>query len=172
MDLLVRVSQYFSQGVGWAESSSEGSTEEESDFKLLIGRIHFLVPVWQGIWIGFCLSCWQQVGCSSVVLLLLLLSRFSRVHLYATPETAAHQAPPSLGFSRQEQTTYASQRMSTVYYEGVSNKAGYYNKIAQSLLPPSSDLGTIQAIFQGHSNYLSQVNSGYSPFALTQKKTD
>ena len=36
------------------------------------------------------------------VLLLLLLSRFSRVQLCATPETAAHQAPPSLGFSRQE----------------------------------------------------------------------
>ena len=36
------------------------------------------------------------------VLLLLLLSRFSRVRLYATQETAAHQAPPSLGFSRQE----------------------------------------------------------------------
>ena len=34
--------------------------------------------------------------------LLLLLSRFSRVRLYATPQTAAHQAPPSLGFSRQE----------------------------------------------------------------------
>ena len=30
-------------------------------------------------------------------LLLLLLSRFSRVRLCATPETAAHQAPPSLG---------------------------------------------------------------------------
>ena len=35
------------------------------------------------------------------LLLLLLLSRFSRVQLCATPETAAHQAPPSLGFSRQ-----------------------------------------------------------------------
>ena len=34
--------------------------------------------------------------------LLLLLRRFSRVRLCATPETAAHQAPPSLGFSRQE----------------------------------------------------------------------
>ena len=34
--------------------------------------------------------------------LLLLLSRFSRVQLCATPEIAAHQAPPSLGFSRQE----------------------------------------------------------------------
>ena len=36
------------------------------------------------------------------LLLLLLLSHFSRVQLCATPETAAHQAPPSLGFSRQE----------------------------------------------------------------------
>ena len=35
-------------------------------------------------------------------LLLLLLSCFSHVQLCATPQTAAHQAPPSLGFSRQE----------------------------------------------------------------------
>ena len=34
-------------------------------------------------------------------LLLLLLSRFSRVRLCATSQTAAHQALPSLGFSRQ-----------------------------------------------------------------------
>ena len=34
-----------------------------------------------------------------LLLLLLLLSCFSRVRLCATPETAAHQAPPSLGFS-------------------------------------------------------------------------
>ena len=33
---------------------------------------------------------------------LLLLSHFSRVLLCATPWTAAHQTPPSLGFSRQE----------------------------------------------------------------------
>ena len=32
----------------------------------------------------------------------LLLSHFSRVRLCATPETAAHQAFPFLGFSRQE----------------------------------------------------------------------
>ena len=36
------------------------------------------------------------------LLLLLLLSRFSRVRLCTTPSTAAHQAPQSLGFSRQE----------------------------------------------------------------------
>ena len=32
----------------------------------------------------------------------MLLSHFSCVRLCATPEMAAHQAPPSLGFSRQE----------------------------------------------------------------------
>ena len=37
-----------------------------------------------------------------MLLLLLLLSCFSRVRLCATAEMAAHQAPPSLGFSRQE----------------------------------------------------------------------
>ena len=38
----------------------------------------------------------------NVLLLLLLLSRFSRVRLCATPQTAAHKAPLSPGFSRQE----------------------------------------------------------------------
>jgi len=37
-----------------------------------------------------------------MLLLLLLLSHFSCVRLCATPYMAAHQAPPSLGFSRQE----------------------------------------------------------------------
>ena len=36
----------------------------------------------------------------NLLLLLLLLSRFSHVQLCAIPQTAAHQAPPSLGFSR------------------------------------------------------------------------
>ena len=36
------------------------------------------------------------------MLLLLLLSHFSRVQLCATPQMAAHEAPLSLGFSRQE----------------------------------------------------------------------
>ena len=36
------------------------------------------------------------------MLLLLLPSHFSCVRLCVTPQTAAHQAPPSLGFSRQE----------------------------------------------------------------------
>ena len=32
----------------------------------------------------------------------MLLSRFSRVRLFETPWTVAYQAPPSMGFSRQE----------------------------------------------------------------------
>ena len=49
---------------------------------------------------------WHQ-GCKGSLvnicqLLLLLLSRFSRVRLCVTPQTAAHQAPPSLTISRQE----------------------------------------------------------------------
>ena len=37
-----------------------------------------------------------------MVVVLLLLSCFSRVRLFETPWTAVHQAPPSMGFSRQE----------------------------------------------------------------------
>ena len=37
-----------------------------------------------------------------IYMLLLLLSCFSHVRLCETPQTAALQAPPSLGFSRQE----------------------------------------------------------------------
>ena len=49
---------------------------------------------------GICLG--QQFGSTTMVLLLLLLSHFSRVRPYATLCTIAHQAPLSMGFSRQE----------------------------------------------------------------------
>ena len=42
------------------------------------------------------------MGGGRKVMLLLLLSHFSRVRLCATPQMAAHQDAPSLGFSRQE----------------------------------------------------------------------
>ena len=49
-------------------------------------------------------GAWQATvqGVVRVGLLLLLLSHFSHVQLCVTPWTAAHQATPSLGFSRQE----------------------------------------------------------------------
>ena len=48
----------------------------------------------RGVWVGF--------QSESQVPTCLLLSHFSRVRLCVTPEMAAHQAPPSLGFSRKE----------------------------------------------------------------------
>ena len=56
--------------------------------------------VWTGIISN--LELLPTFGASHFYLLLLLLSRLSRVQLCATQWTAAHQAPQSLGFSRQE----------------------------------------------------------------------
>ena len=48
------------------------------------------------------LGCGNSLmGVLEMLLLLLLLSRFSRVRRLATPWTVAYQAPPSMGFSRQ-----------------------------------------------------------------------
>ena len=50
----------------------------------------------------FLSSCYFEIMIGIDVLLLLLLSRFSRVRLCVNPQSAAYQALPSLGFSRQE----------------------------------------------------------------------
>ena len=73
---------------------------------------------------------WVQYCMKDCLLLLLLLSHFSCVRLCATPETAAHQAPPSLGFSRQE------------YWSGVPSpspmhKSEKWKEVAQSCLAQS-----------------------------------
>ena len=68
--------------------------------------------------------------------LLLLLSHFSRVWLCATPETAAHQAPPSLGFSRQEPWSGLPFPSPTKTWHSQINKKYFLNdvKIKHSLL--------------------------------------
>ena len=57
------------------------------------------------------MKCWQEHKRRAVpekglnhllLLLLLLLCRFSHVQVFATPRTAHYQAPLSMGFSRQE----------------------------------------------------------------------
>ena len=48
------------------------------------------------------MQCFFSEDVILLLLLLLLLSHFSLVQLCETPETTAHQAPPSLGFSRKE----------------------------------------------------------------------
>ena len=82
-----------------------------------------------------------------LLLLLLLLSNFSRVRLCATPETAAHEAPPSLGFSRQE-------HWSALPFPSPCMKVKSESEVAQSCLtlsdpmdcsPPGS---SVHGIFQ------------------------
>ena len=79
--------------------------------------------------------------------MLLLLSRFSRVPLCGTPETAAHQAPPSLGFSRQE-------HWSGLPFPSLMHKSEKWSEVAQSCLTLSNPMDcsppgfTIHGIFQ------------------------
>ena len=57
--------------------------------------IELVVPILKNVY-----RLWNSVY--NAFLMLLLLSRFSRVQLCATSEMAAHQAPSSMGLSRQE----------------------------------------------------------------------
>ena len=63
----------------------------------VFGQVHFLKQIGK-----FTFRFQAKVSFSLSSMLLLLLSRFSCVRLYATPEMAIHQAPLSMGFSRQE----------------------------------------------------------------------
>ena len=44
----------------------------------------------------------QTSGCSKILVHISEVKLLSRVRLFVTPWTVAHQAPPSMGFSRQE----------------------------------------------------------------------
>ena len=70
------------------------------DFSLL-PEIFWVLPAPTRKWVSY-LPGKVAEKLLSKLLLLLLLSRFSHVQLCAAPWTAAHQAPLSLGFSRQE----------------------------------------------------------------------
>ena len=96
----------------------------------------------------------------------LLLSRFSCVRLFTTPWTAAYQAPPSMGFSRQEYwsgvplPSPASGRcpqskqscfFSCIYIYTI------YSLTHRSLPPPSSSLAEYYGMYslpQGHLSFI------------------
>ena len=63
--------------------------------------VHVCVYMCVCMCVCICVCVYVYVGIH-IYMLLSLLSCLSRVQLCATPQTAAHQAPPSLGFSRQE----------------------------------------------------------------------
>ena len=77
-----------------------------SDLRWMLGNL----PIWNGEMMRSFILVFHSDICAydrreiflKLSLLLLLLSHFSRVWLCATLWTAAHQAPPSLGFSRHE----------------------------------------------------------------------
>ena len=79
---------------------------------------------------------------------LLLLSHFSRVRLCATPQTAAHQAPLSLGFSRQEHWSGCHFLLQCMKVKSESEVAQSCPTLSDSMdcsLPGSSIHGIFQA---------------------------
>ena len=72
---------------------SKKKGREKDNFQ---SSFHFQIVLLRDLFLSQYNQIWKGL------LLLLLLSRFSHVWLCAAPETAAHQAPLSLGFSRQE----------------------------------------------------------------------
>ena len=82
--------------------------------------------------------------------LLLLQSRFSRVRLCATPETAAHQARPSLGFSRQE-------HWSGVPFPSPMHESEKSKELAQLCPTPSDPMDCSPAGFSIHGIFQARV---------------
>ena len=80
-------------------------------------------------------------------MLLLLLSRFSRVRLCATPWTATYQASPPMGFSRQE-------HWSGLPFPSPMHESESESEVAQSCLTLSDPMdcslpgSSAQGIFQ------------------------
>ena len=93
---------------------------------------------------------WQP---TPVLLLLLLLSGFSRVRLYATPWTAAYQAPLSMGFARQE------------YWSGLPLPSPHSSILAWKI-PWTEETGRLQSVVLQKSRYmtwkLNNKNNKYS----------
>ena len=82
------------------------------------------------------------------LLLLLLLGHFSRVWLCVTPETEAHQAPLSLGFSRQEHWSglpFPSPCMKVKSESEVTQSRPTLSNPMDCSLPGSSEHGIFQA---------------------------
>ena len=81
-------------------------------------------------------------------MLLLLLSHFSRVRLCVTQQTAAHQAPPSLGFSDRQE------HWSGLPFPSPMHESEIESEVTQSCLTPSDPVdcslpgSSIHGIFQ------------------------
>ena len=97
-----------------------------------------------------------------------LLSRFRRVRLCATPQTAAHQPPPSLGFSRQEYWS-GIQQLKTIqmYYLTVLQVRSLTQASALKWRPKSRATFLYSSLW-GRSNSLTFPASRGSPHLLAR----
>ena len=96
-------------------------------------------------------------------MLLLLLSRFSRVRLCETPQTAAHQPPPSLGFSGKNTGVgchFLLQCMKVKSESEVAQSCPTLSDLMDCSLPGSS----IHGIFQAR--VLEWVAIAFSPISV------
>ena len=88
--------------------------------------------------------------------MLLLLSHFCDVRLRVTPQMAARQAPPSLGFSRQEYWSGVpspSLRNYHAKWEKVNGQEKTIKKMVIVALPPSLPFRSLEEHFPlGHVN--------------------
>ena len=108
-----------------------------------------MFPNWQISTLYLLVFCPQRNNSviNLTLLLLLLLSHFRRVQLCTTPQTAAHQASPSLGFSRQE-------HWSGLPFPLQCMKVKSESEVIQSCLTPSDPMdyslpgSSVHGIFQ------------------------
>ena len=89
------------------------------------------------------LECQNNLILLLLLLLLLLLSHFSPVRLCATPSTAAHQAPPSLGLG--VACHFLPQCMKVKSKSEVAQSCPTLSDPIDCSLPGSSDYGIFQA---------------------------
>ena len=122
--------------------------------------------------------------------LLLLLSHFSHIQLFVTPQTAAHQALPSLGFSRQESwsglpfpspmhafmlSCFSRVRLCVTLWTAALQappSTGFSRQEYWSGLPfPSPRMALGQALFQQDCVLIEMKNQDKEKEARTQKRT-
>ena len=95
---------------------------------------------------------WQN----SAFLLLLLLSCFSCVRPSVTPWTAAHQAPPSMGFSRQKKEYWSVNLPRLLHLTVLVQKGGptetkdktYYLNVGEKRTRINNQVASIRSLFE------------------------
>ena len=117
------------------------------------------------IWYVDTMKCYSEIKRKEV----LLLSHFSHVRLCATPETAAYQAPLSLGFCRQEH--WSGLPFPSPMHQSEKSKwtrsVAFDSSRSHGLYPPGS---SIHGIFQARVLEWGAIAFSESDFGAPQNK--